>query len=69
MHKKVQIVILCGGSGKRLWPISRTARPKQFVSLLSGKTLLQQTLARVGSPEAKKFFWKMGIPFLISPYA
>ena len=54
------MVILCGGSGKRLWPISRTARPKQFVSISSGETLLQQTLARVGSPAAKKFFLENG---------
>lgn len=61
------MVILCGGSGKRLWPISRTARPKQFVSLLSGKTLLQQTLARVGSPEAKKFFLENGYSLTDKP--
>ncbi len=27
-------VILCGGSGTRLWPLSRSDRPKQFISLL-----------------------------------
>lgn len=60
MSKTIQTVILCGGSGKRLWPVSRKAQPKQFVSLLNGKTLLQQTLERVGSPAAKKFFLENG---------
>ena len=39
-------VILCGGSGTRLWPLSRKALPKQFVPLLDGKSLLQMTLER-----------------------
>lgn len=39
-------VILCGGSGTRLWPLSRKALPKQFVPLLQGKSLLQLTLER-----------------------
>lgn len=40
-------VILCGGSGTRLWPLSRKAFPKQFIPLLGGKSLLQLTLERV----------------------
>jgi mannose-1-phosphate guanylyltransferase/mannose-6-phosphate isomerase len=39
-------VILCGGSGKRLWPLSRQAYPKQLLSLLSDKSMLQETAAR-----------------------
>jgi len=39
-------VILCGGSGTRLWPLSRKALPKQFVPLVNGKSLLQLTLER-----------------------
>ncbi|QTN27728.1 mannose-1-phosphate guanylyltransferase/mannose-6-phosphate isomerase [Rhodoferax sp. AJA081-3] len=39
-------VILCGGSGTRLWPLSRKALPKQFVPLLHGKSLLQLTMQR-----------------------
>jgi mannose-1-phosphate guanylyltransferase / mannose-6-phosphate isomerase len=39
-------VILCGGSGTRLWPLSRKALPKQFVPLIGGKSLLQLTLER-----------------------
>jgi len=41
-------VILCGGSGTRLWPLSRKALPKQFVPLVQGKSLLQLTLERAG---------------------
>ena len=39
-------VTLCGGSGTRLWPLSRKALPKQFVPLIHGKSLLQLTLER-----------------------
>lgn len=39
-------VIMCGGSGTRLWPLSRKALPKQFVPLVQGKSLLQLTLER-----------------------
>ena len=39
-------VILCGGSGTRLWPSSRKAYPKQFVPLLGEKSLYQGTLKR-----------------------
>ena len=40
-------VILCGGSGTRLWPLSRKSFPKQFVPLIGNKSLLQLTLERV----------------------
>lgn len=39
-------LILCGGSGTRLWPISRTLMPKQFVKLFGEKSLFQLTLER-----------------------
>ena len=50
-------VILCGGYGTRLWPLSRKSFPKQFVPLIKGKSLLQHTLERValfnpGAPRA-----------------
>lgn len=41
-------VILCGGSGTRLWPLSRQSFPKQFVPLVGGKSLLELTLDRLG---------------------
>ena len=40
-------VILCGGSGTRLWPLSRTLRPKQLLALNGEQTLLQQTTTRL----------------------
>lgn len=40
-------VILCGGSGTRLWPFSRKAYPKQLLALSSGQSLLQETLLRL----------------------
>jgi mannose-1-phosphate guanylyltransferase/mannose-6-phosphate isomerase len=40
-------VILCGGSGTRLWPLSRKSFPKQFVPLVGNKSLLQLTIERV----------------------
>jgi mannose-1-phosphate guanylyltransferase/mannose-6-phosphate isomerase len=41
-------VVLVGGSGKRLWPLSRESMPKQFVPLLGKRSTFQQTLERVG---------------------
>ena len=40
-------IILCGGSGTRLWPLSRTLRPKQLLALNGEQTLLQQTAKRL----------------------
>ncbi|WP_397411201.1 mannose-1-phosphate guanylyltransferase/mannose-6-phosphate isomerase [Polaromonas sp.] len=45
-------VILCGGSGTRLWPLSRKSFPKQFVPLIDGKSLLQLTLERVAQSDS-----------------
>jgi len=39
-------LILCGGSGTRLWPLSRKLMPKQFVKLFDGKSLFQKTVER-----------------------
>ena len=39
-------IILCGGSGTRLWPLSRTLMPKQFVKLFEGESLFQKTVKR-----------------------
>lgn len=43
-------VILSGGEGRRLWPLSSAARPKQFLALTGAETLLQQTVRRVSDP-------------------
>lgn len=42
----LKIFILCGGSGTRLWPISRKSLPKQFAPLFPDETLFQKTLKR-----------------------
>ncbi|MEJ7685873.1 MAG: sugar phosphate nucleotidyltransferase [Variovorax sp.] len=47
MAAPVHPVVLCGGNGTRLWPLSRKALPKQFVPLIDGKSLLQLTLERL----------------------
>ena len=44
---KINPVILSGGSGTRLWPLSREQYPKQLLSLMGGLTLLQQTVSRL----------------------
>lgn len=44
---KVLSVILCGGSGSRLWPLSREQYPKQLIALLGESSLLQETLKRL----------------------
>ncbi|WP_242077706.1 AGE family epimerase/isomerase [Brevundimonas diminuta] len=40
-------VIMCGGSGTRLWPASRPSLPKQFIPLAGNRSLFQETVARV----------------------
>jgi mannose-1-phosphate guanylyltransferase len=43
----IQPVVLSGGAGTRLWPISQASRPKQFLALAGDRTMLQSTVARV----------------------
>ena len=40
-------IILCGGSGTRLWPLSRETYPKQFLTLMEDRSMLQQTVTRL----------------------
>lgn len=49
-------VIMVGGAGTRLWPLSRRAKPKQFHALLGGRTLLQATADRVSGEEGEVRF-------------
>ncbi len=46
-HPTIVPVILCGGAGTRLWPLSRARHPKQFLGLLGEATMLQATARRV----------------------
>ncbi|HVI27662.1 mannose-1-phosphate guanylyltransferase/mannose-6-phosphate isomerase [Hansschlegelia sp.] len=48
---KIIPVILCGGSGTRLWPASRASYPKQFLPLAGERTLLQDAALRVADPD------------------
>lgn len=42
----MKVIILAGGSGQRLWPLSRATHPKQFLDFGDGETLLQKTVKR-----------------------
>src|ERR1700722_16229917 len=44
---QIHPVILCGGSGTRLWPMSRSGYPKQYLRLTGDHTLVQQTALRL----------------------
>ena len=52
----IKAVIMAGGSGTRLWPLSRAAHPKQFQSLDGQDTMLQSTLKRLDSLEIGSSF-------------
>ena len=47
MPDPIYALILAGGSGERFWPLSRRARPKQLLRLVSEQTLLEQTVSRL----------------------
>jgi mannose-1-phosphate guanylyltransferase len=51
MPAKIVPVIMAGGKGTRLWPLSRATAPKQFIRFIGDKTLFQNTLARVSNTE------------------
>lgn len=58
-------VILAGGSGSRLWPLSRSAYPKQLLPLVSDKTMLQETLLRAQALETSGPPIDIGPPIVI----
>ena len=43
------VLIMAGGSGTRFWPLSTNERPKQFLDLVSEKTMIRETVDRVVS--------------------
>ena len=47
MKKNLYAAILSGGSGERFWPLSTPERPKQFLSLFGGRSLLRQSIERL----------------------
>ena len=50
MSAQIIPVIMCGGAGTRLWPVSRESMPKQFVPLIGQRSTFQQVLARISDP-------------------
>ena len=44
-------LIICGGAGTRLWPASRKAAPKQFITLMGERSSFQDTVVRVTDPD------------------
>ncbi|GAA6173989.1 mannose-1-phosphate guanyltransferase [Colwellia sp. KU-HH00111] len=48
-HMNILPIIMCGGSGTRLWPLSRAQFPKQFIPLVNDTSMMQDTLARLPS--------------------
>src|SRR5947209_5160734 len=51
MPAQIVPVIMCGGAGTRLWPVSRESMPKQFVPLVGSASTFQQVLARLNDAE------------------
>ena len=51
MSKRIYPVVMCGGSGTRLWPLSRKSYPKQFAQLTGDTSLFQATIDRLSGPE------------------
>lgn len=62
---KIQPVILCGGSGTRLWPFSTPKIPKQFISLGKRGTLLEETIRRLSLVMDKSVGYETFAPLLI----
>lgn len=51
MSKSIRPLVICGGAGTRLWPLSRNSLPKQFVPLLGEHSSFQETVLRVRGPD------------------
>jgi mannose-1-phosphate guanylyltransferase len=58
--RRIVPVILSGGSGTRLWPMSVADRPKQFLPLTAAQTMFQLTLARAADPA------RFALPFIVA---
>src|SRR5258705_13920311 len=50
MDSPIIPVLMCGGAGTRLWPVSRESMPKQFVPLIGPRSTFQQVIERVSDP-------------------
>ena len=47
MQMNLEVIILAGGSGSRLWPVSRSMRPKQFLNIHGESNMLRNTISRL----------------------
>ena len=56
----IRPVVLAGGAGRGLWPVSRAAFPKQLHSLAGDRTMLQETLLRTGGAELAELVRRAG---------
>ena len=54
MSKEFRPIILAGGIGKRLWPLSTESRPKQFIPIFKDLSLFDLTLQRINNSLFKK---------------
>src|SRR3954464_9571942 len=60
VHSRLSMLhamIMAGGGGTRFWPRSRQKRPKQFLTLVGDRTLLQQAIGRVEGAAADERTW------------
>ena len=53
-------IILAGGSGERFWPLSTPERPKQFLNVFGGESLIRQSVSRLKGPKTHQQL----LPFL-----
>ena len=65
MSKK-KIIIMCGGGGQRLWPLSTPSFPKQFLNLIDDKSLLTNTIERFGGFDEFIFLTNERYRFIIN---
>jgi len=56
----IHAVVMAGGKGTRFWPLSRAKNPKQFLSILTAKSLLEETISRVRPLIPKENTWIVG---------
>tara|TARA_B100000427_G_scaffold238551_1_gene201463 strand:- start:12115 stop:13158 length:1044 start_codon:yes stop_codon:yes gene_type:complete len=56
----IHVMIMAGGKGTRFWPLSRQHKPKQFLSILGDKSLIETTLSRVNHLADQQKTWILG---------
>tara|TARA_B100000427_G_scaffold1578_1_gene1567 strand:- start:6336 stop:7391 length:1056 start_codon:yes stop_codon:yes gene_type:complete len=56
----IHVMIMAGGKGTRFWPLSRQAKPKQFLSILDDQSLLETTMNRVSGISDNQRTWVLG---------